>query len=255
MDTFAALALATDAPTEKILDRKPYPKSAPLITINMWKMIIGQAIYQLVVTFVLFFAGPRILGYDTQADPKLESQLRTMVFNTFVWMQIFNEFNNRRLDNKLNIFEGVHRNWFFIGINCVMVAGQVMIIFIGGAAFQIVRIDGGQWAICLLCAVFCLPWAIVLRYIPDHLADTVFSACVRVVQSIIRPIKRIFVVAWTQFKRPGQAFARLLRSKLSKDSSQDRLHMDEESTIESQDPVVSNAAHMTPPPITITSTT
>lgn len=35
MDTFAALALATDPPTEKILDRQPQGKKAPLITTNV----------------------------------------------------------------------------------------------------------------------------------------------------------------------------------------------------------------------------
>lgn len=89
MDTFAALALATDAPTPEILNRKPTPKSASLISLNMWKMIIGQAIFQLVVTFVLYFAGGNIFGYTTALEVK---ELRTMVFNTFVWMQIFNEF-------------------------------------------------------------------------------------------------------------------------------------------------------------------
>lgn len=89
MDTFAALALATDAPTPEILDRKPTPKSASLISLNMWKMIIGQAIFQLAITFVMNFAGANILGYSGQVQTR---ELRTMVFNTFVWMQIFNEF-------------------------------------------------------------------------------------------------------------------------------------------------------------------
>ena len=156
MDTFAALALATDPPTEQVLDRKPTLKRAPLITTNMWKMIIGQAIYQLLVTFVLYFAGYDFLGYDTrcignpdvaQCTSDLHTELNTMVFNTFVWMQIFNEFNNRRLDNKLNIFEGMQRNLFFICINCIMVGGQVMIVFVGSTAFQIKGIDGRQWAV------------------------------------------------------------------------------------------------------------
>ena len=189
MDTFAALALATDAPTEKILDRKPTPKRAALITTNMWKMIIGQAIYQLVVTFVLYFAGSTILGYS-KSDSTLQTELNTIVFNTFVWMQIFNEFNNRRLDNKLNIFEGVHRNAFFIVINIIMVAGQVMIIFVGGAAFQIKRIDGTQWAICILCALPCLLWAVVLRYIPDRYAAAVFGFVNKVWLAFARPVLR-----------------------------------------------------------------
>lgn len=89
MDTFAALALATDPPSPSMLKRKPEPKSAPLITLTMWKMIIGQSIYQLVVTFVLNFRGAEIFGYT---DPLELEQLPTLVFNTFVWMQIFNQY-------------------------------------------------------------------------------------------------------------------------------------------------------------------
>ncbi|KIX00604.1 calcium-translocating P-type ATPase, PMCA-type [Rhinocladiella mackenziei CBS 650.93] len=137
MDTFAALALATDPPTEKILDRPPQRKGASLITISMWKMITGQAIFQLTVTLILYFVGSKILGYDQFRD----LELSTIVFNTFVWMQIFNEFNNRRLDNKFNIVEGVHRNKFFIAIYCIMVRSQIAIIFVGGKAFSITAID------------------------------------------------------------------------------------------------------------------
>jgi Ca2+-transporting ATPase len=88
MDTFAALALATDPPTRQVLARKPDRKSAPLITLNMWKMIVGQAIFQLVATLILHFAGASILNYN---EPHEIDQLKTLVFNAFVWMQIFNE--------------------------------------------------------------------------------------------------------------------------------------------------------------------
>ena len=86
-DTMAALALATDPPSPTILDKKPDPKSAPLITIPMWKMIFGQSAYQLVVTLVLHFGGATILNYHT--DHEL-AQLQTIVFNAYVWMNIFN---------------------------------------------------------------------------------------------------------------------------------------------------------------------
>lgn len=176
MDTFAALALATDPPTPSILDRKPEPKSAPLITLNMWKMIIGQSIYQLVVTLILYFAGESFIPYskanpDATADDVRKSrhdQLQTLVFNTFVWMQIFNQYNNRRLDNKLNIFEGVHRNYFFIGIQFIIVAGQIMIVFVGGQAFSTTRLNGSQWAYCLILGLVSVPVAMLLRFIPDE---------------------------------------------------------------------------------------
>ncbi|KAK1995061.1 calcium-translocating P-type ATPase [Colletotrichum falcatum] len=168
MDTFAALALATDPPTEKILDRPPQRKDAPLITVNMWKMIIGQAIFQLIITLVLYFAGPEILGYDRGSEDQM-LQLDTLIFNTFVWMQIFNEFNNRRLDNRFNVLEGIHRNTFFVFINVLMVGLQVGIVFVGGRVFEIKEggLDGAQWAISVVVAFMSLPWGVLVRLFPD----------------------------------------------------------------------------------------
>lgn len=90
MDTFAALALATDPPAPSVLDRKPDPKTASLINTRMGKMIIGQAIAQLAITFTLHFGGAKLLGYDMSNEHD-EKALKTLVFNTFVWLQIFNE--------------------------------------------------------------------------------------------------------------------------------------------------------------------
>ena len=45
MDTFAALALATESPFDEIILRKPYSKDAPIITESMWRNIVGHSIY------------------------------------------------------------------------------------------------------------------------------------------------------------------------------------------------------------------
>lgn len=220
MDTFAALALATDAPTRKILNRKPSSKSAPLITTNMWKMILGQAAYQLVVTFTLYFAGARILGYNTDTSTvegqTMQTELNTIVFNTFVWMQIFNEFNNRRLDNHFNIFEGVHKNWFFLVINCIMVGGQIMIVFVGGKAFQIKRINRTQWAICLLCALPCLLWALILRCVPDKYAGKFFHFAGLVWSTVVAPVLRILAWIWRPVTHAGRVLRRAVFSPAKK---------------------------------------
>lgn len=166
MDTFAALALATDAPSPTILKRRPEPKSAPLITLTMWKMIIGQSIYQLAVTLVLYFAGSSILGYETTEE---KNRLQSTIFNTFVWMQIFNQWNARRLDNGFNIFEGMVKNYWFIGIQFIIVGGQILIMFVGGAAFSIHRINAPQWGYSIVLGVLAIPFAVVIRCFPDEL--------------------------------------------------------------------------------------
>ena len=190
MDTLAALALATDAPTKAILNRPPQPKSAPLITTNMWKMITGQAAYQLAVTFILYFAGERIF------PSWKHTELNTVVFNAFVWMQVFNELNSRRLDNKLNIFEGVHRNFWFLGINAIMVGGQIMIVFIGGRAFGITKINGAQWAVSVLTAAPCLLWAVLLRWLPDDQFGVAFHGLVNAVTLLLRPVGKALGFVW-----------------------------------------------------------
>ncbi|GAB1319894.1 plasma membrane calcium [Madurella fahalii] len=160
MDTFAALALATDPPSDSQLDRAPESRTAPLINLTMWKMIIGQSVYQLTVGLTLHFAGPSFLPYP-------EPEQRTLVFNTFVFMQIFKLVNSRRIDNKLNIFEGLHRNHLFLLMMAVMVLGQVLIIFFGGAAFVVVRLSGVQWAISLVLGFLSIPVGVLIRLIPD----------------------------------------------------------------------------------------
>ncbi|KAI0139078.1 calcium-translocating P-type ATPase [Hypoxylon sp. NC0597] len=169
MDTLAALALATDPPQDSCLDRKPEPRGSSIISIIMWKMILGQAVYQLAITFVLYYAAFTI---GIVADGET-SRRDTLVFNTFVWMQIFNQWNNRRLDNHFNIFEGLFQNWYFIAINLLVSGAQVLIIFVGGTPFSISLLDppqtSAQWACAIVLGVISIPVGMAIRLIPDEL--------------------------------------------------------------------------------------
>lgn len=117
MDTFAALALATDPASPVLLDRKPDKLTAPLFTVNMYKQILFQSAYQIAVTLIVHFYGLQILGLeDTSTN---ETVVQTVVFNIFVFAQIFNSFNSRRLDRKLNIFEGLLKNHYFLVVTLI----------------------------------------------------------------------------------------------------------------------------------------
>ncbi|KAK1776755.1 putative calcium P-type ATPase [Copromyces sp. CBS 386.78] len=171
MDTLAALALATDPPSDSVLDRKPERRGSGIISTTMWKMIIGQAIYQLAITLLMYFGKQGVLPhYD---DNVTDDQIQTLVFNTFVWMQIFNQWNNRRLDNHFNIFEGLTKNLFFLGISAIMMGGQVLIIFVGGQAFSIAKEKqtGAMWAYAVILGVISIPVGMIIRLIPDPLVE------------------------------------------------------------------------------------
>jgi Ca2+-transporting ATPase len=215
-DTMAALALATDAPSPTILDKKPDPRSAPLITIQMWKMIYGQSAYQVVVTLVLYFRGATILNYHTELE---QLQLHTVVFNTYVWMNIFNMYkyvcsltpfprvkqnkltngfsitnfysnSNRRIDNKFNILEGVWRNYLFITITTIMIGAQVLIIFIGGETFSVTRLHGGQWALSVVLGFLCIPFGFIMRLISDEFLGKQVRAVEGPSKALVRSIRR-----------------------------------------------------------------
>ncbi|EMR09518.2 calcium-translocating P-type ATPase, PMCA-type [Pneumocystis murina B123] len=166
MDTFAALALATDPPNSTILNRKPEPKTS-LITFEMWKMIIAQSIYQLLVMLSLRFWGGTIFRYNNERAYMFDT-LPTLIFNVFVFMQIFNELNCWRLGNDVNIFEGIRSNPWYIFINLIMISGQVIIVFYGGKAFQVSPLNLEQWGISIFLGALSVLVFILVRHIPDR---------------------------------------------------------------------------------------
>ncbi|RHZ69214.1 hypothetical protein Glove_287g31 [Diversispora epigaea] len=163
MNTFAALALATDPPTKDLLKRKPEPRTVSLISLEMWKMILGQSAVQLIITLTLLYRGNDILGYST---PEETSNLQTIIFNTFVFLQIFNEINSRRLSNKLNILKGITANKYFIIIFFFIIVGQIIIVTFGGAAFNTQKLSIIQWLVCVGLGFSSIPVGIILRLIP-----------------------------------------------------------------------------------------
>ncbi|KAL7420199.1 plasma membrane calcium [Cryptotrichosporon argae] len=175
MDTFAALALATDPASRASLDRKPDRKDAPLITVDMLKMIVAQAAYQIAICLVLHFAGAAIIGLSDDAGD--QADLKTLVFNTFVFCQIFNQLNCRRLDRRFNVLEGFFRNYYFMLIFAIMVGGQILIVEVGGAAFQVQRIGGRDWAISLIAGAISLPIGVMVRLCPTAPIERLLIRC------------------------------------------------------------------------------
>lgn len=165
MDTLAALALATEPPTEELLDRKPIAKNAHLINFRMAKMILGEAIFQIAVNLVVIYLGAQIFHLGDSDQDK--AVLRTIVFNTFVFLQIFNEINCRRIDSTLNVFRGIFNNWIFIAVQLAVILGQFLIVTFGGIAFKTTPLTPLQWLITVLIGALSIPVGLVIRLLPD----------------------------------------------------------------------------------------
>ncbi|XP_076967697.1 plasma membrane calcium-transporting ATPase 1 isoform X2 [Tamandua tetradactyla] len=169
MDTLASLALATEPPTESLLLRKPYGRNKPLISRTMMKNILGHAFYQLVVVFTLLFAGEKFFDIDSGRNAPLHappSEHYTIVFNTFVLMQLFNEINARKIHGERNVFEGIFNNAIF----CTIVLGtfvvQIIIVQFGGKPFSCSELSVEQWLWSIFLGMGTLLWGQLISTIP-----------------------------------------------------------------------------------------
>ncbi|KAF2306698.1 hypothetical protein GH714_020628 [Hevea brasiliensis] len=146
MDTLGALALATEPPTDHLMHKPPVGHRAPLITNIMWRNLLIQTIYQASVVLVLAFRGRSLLGLQHQSAEHANKVNHTIMFNAFVLCQIFNEFNARQPDEK-NIFKGITKNHWFMGIAAVEIILQFIIVEFNRKFTSTVGLNWKQWLI------------------------------------------------------------------------------------------------------------
>eukprot|EP00026_Physarum_polycephalum_P007323 Phypoly_transcript_07382.p1 GENE.Phypoly_transcript_07382~~Phypoly_transcript_07382.p1 ORF type:complete len:532 (+),score=70.53 Phypoly_transcript_07382:144-1598(+) len=171
MDTLAALALGTETPTADLLARKPYGLEEPLISNVMKKNIFVHGIWQLGLLLGLLYAGPKILDlpYDHTIFPEQENKLTldTIIFNTFVFLQLFNEFNSRIVvEKRHNPFYGMHKNYVFNIIFLVTVALQVIVIQYGDVFLETRPLSLKHWALSIGLGTSSLAIGVFARFIP-----------------------------------------------------------------------------------------
>ncbi|KAJ3673868.1 hypothetical protein LUZ60_005860 [Juncus effusus] len=160
MDTMGALALATDRPTKELMKKKPVGRSEPLITRVMWRNLIPQALFQVTVLLVFQFKGRQLFNVS-------ESVNNTIIFNTFVFCQVFNEFNSRKLEKK-NMFEGILRNKMFLAIIAITVILQVLMVEFLRRFADTEMLNFKQWGICIGVAAISWPLAWLIKFVPVH---------------------------------------------------------------------------------------
>uniref|UniRef100_A0A8D0L211 Calcium-transporting ATPase n=1 Tax=Sphenodon punctatus TaxID=8508 RepID=A0A8D0L211_SPHPU len=171
MDTFASLALATEPPSESLLLRRPYGRNKPLISRTMMKNILGHGVYQLTIIFTLLFAGEKFFDIDSGRNTPLHSpptEHYTIVFNTFVMMQLFNEINARKIHGERNVFEAIFRNPIFCTVVLGTFVSQIIIVEFGGKPFSCSGLTLSQWFWCIFIGVGELLWGQLICSIPNN---------------------------------------------------------------------------------------
>jgi magnesium-transporting ATPase (P-type) len=143
MDTFAAIALGSERPHPSIITSPPVKHGEALITPSMWKQIYCMTIYIFTLSTIFYFFVDDMWGieYDNateiyeNGDPTPKGVVFTMIFNAFVWMHIFNEFNCRKVAaNQFNMFHGLISNWMFLFVIIGIMLLQIFLVQEGGEA-------------------------------------------------------------------------------------------------------------------------
>ena len=242
MDTMGALALGTEAPTPELLQRRPYKRSASLVSWPMRRNIIVQSVFQLILLLLLLFVGPswfnikggitcdrfKIKGEsymmwnpdtlerddvsgnvgceayktycasegddcidddrnipDSQGinqyialtdledwkDTCLECNKNgyvqgSIIFNTFIFCQFFNEYTSRSLFDEMNCFRGIFTNTVFLMVSMVTLGCQIFLIEVGGEFVKTSPLTLSQWLITIAMGAIGLPLGALMRLIP-----------------------------------------------------------------------------------------
>ncbi|KAI8473287.1 MAG: plasma membrane calcium ATPase [Monoraphidium minutum] len=172
MDTMGALALATEDPNPDLLNDKPHGREEPLITTKMWKHILVQGCYQLFWLFFFMYALPT-LGWrrywltsgrppppPAPAPPCAPAR-----------PQVFNEINARRINDELNVFEGLHKSPIFMAVIAITIGLQArrrrraaprratpMGIF-----FKVTPLNSAEWGISIAIGATAVPVSLLTR--------------------------------------------------------------------------------------------
>jgi Ca2+-transporting ATPase len=210
MDSLGALALATRSPSDALLLRPPYGESDGLISNVLVRNITGHVVYQMAVLLIVMFGADRLFGIDKaasyirefakeliphtdlvdadekpiteealnilidkQTDKATRRYVSTFVFNTFVYMQVFNLINARVAGQDMSVLDGIISNPFFIIIFLIIGGMQAILSEFAGAAFMTYKMQPVHWGIAIGFGVGSLLIGFILRLIrlQDHTSE------------------------------------------------------------------------------------
>ena len=144
MDTFAALALATEPPHGNVMERKPRDSKSFIVSPAMARGIFGTATIFIAVLIGLLLWVKKVDAASTDYAYRL-----TVFYTVFVMLQFWNLFNARCLGHSFSAFSRITENKGLIAIAAGILIGQIAIIQYGGEIFRTVPLSSRDWCVIL----------------------------------------------------------------------------------------------------------
>jgi Ca2+-transporting ATPase len=140
MDTFAAGALASLPPNEKVMQSKPRKSTDFIITPAMRSSILFVGL-----SFVALLMG--LLFYFTNENGDISRYDLSRFFTIFVLLQFWNMFNAKAFATGKSAFSSMGKSIGFIIVAMVILVGQILIVEFGGDVFRTEPLSVKDWAI------------------------------------------------------------------------------------------------------------
>lgn len=149
MDTFAAAALASLPPNEKVMNEPPRKTSDFIITPTMRNYILGIGI-----SFAVLLLG--MMYVTAHTDNVLTRYELSVFFTTFVMLQFWNMFNAKAFLAHGSAFKGLKECTGFLLMMVIIPVGQFLIVQFGGDVFRTTPINFRDWIIIIVGTSFVL---------------------------------------------------------------------------------------------------
>ena len=163
MDTFAALALASLPPSERVMSDKPRSRRANIISRTMADGIfgVGGLFVLLLFGFIQYFKNEEITSLTQFSvidyfahffhfgsfQSGLSAYELSLFFSIFVMLQFWNMFNAKAYRTGKSAFAGIGNSKGFIMIALAIIVGQLLITTFGGAMFSVTPLKITDWLI------------------------------------------------------------------------------------------------------------
>lgn len=151
MDTLAAIAFGSEPALKEYMQEKPIPRSAGIISREMFIEILVSALYITFICLSIIFL-PAVRGLFGDVDM---TYLKSAVFATFMMAITFNGFNART--SHINPFEKLGRNKSFLMVMAAIFIMQFVFITFGGSALSVESLSVRSWLICAGLAFLVIP--------------------------------------------------------------------------------------------------
>lgn len=157
LSTLAALALTIENPGEEIMQKPPVDPTGPFVTNIMWRNILIQAIYPIIILLTINFKGESILNVNAKVND-------TLIFNTFVLWQLFLLLGTRKVEE--NAFKEVRGRKLFWGNVAFIFLMQILMVEFLKRYANTERLNLCQWSVSIVMAASSWPFGWVLKSIP-----------------------------------------------------------------------------------------